>query len=62
VDEGRPMLARLEPEYEYELDVDGHNYFAAWSARARIANGNENKGTLEDFCSKSLKFSLQMPM
>jgi len=25
VDEGRPILARLEPEYEYDLDVDGHN-------------------------------------
>jgi len=36
--------------------------FAAWSSRARIAKGNENKGTLEDFCSKRLKFSLQMPM
>jgi hypothetical protein len=23
VDEGRPILARLEPEYEYDLDVDG---------------------------------------
>ena len=25
VDEGRAILARLEPEYEYDLDVDGHN-------------------------------------
>jgi hypothetical protein len=25
VDEGRLILARLEPEYEYDLDVDGHN-------------------------------------
>ena len=25
VDEGRFILARLEPEYEYDLDVDGHN-------------------------------------
>ena len=25
VDEGRPILARLEPEYEYDLDVDRHN-------------------------------------
>jgi hypothetical protein len=25
VDEGRPILARFEPEYEYDLDVDGHN-------------------------------------
>ena len=24
-DEGRPILARLEPVYEYDLDVDGHN-------------------------------------
>ncbi len=23
--EGRFILARLEPEYEYDLDVDGHN-------------------------------------
>ena len=23
VDEGRAILARLEPEYEYDLDVDG---------------------------------------
>ena len=23
VDEGRSILARLEPEYEYDLDVDG---------------------------------------
>ena len=25
VDEGRPILARREPEYEYDLDVDRHN-------------------------------------
>jgi hypothetical protein len=25
VDEGRFILARLEPEYEYDLDVEGHN-------------------------------------
>jgi len=25
VDEGRTILARLEPEYEYDLDVDRHN-------------------------------------
>jgi len=25
VDEGRPILARFEPEYEYDLDVDRHN-------------------------------------
>jgi len=25
VDEGRTILARSEPEYEYDLDVDGHN-------------------------------------
>ena len=25
VDEGRIILARSEPEYEYDLDVDGHN-------------------------------------
>jgi hypothetical protein len=25
VDEGRLILARCEPEYEYDLDVDGHN-------------------------------------
>jgi hypothetical protein len=25
VDEGRAILARLEPEYEYDLDADGHN-------------------------------------
>jgi hypothetical protein len=25
VDEGRVILARLEPDYEYGLDVDGHN-------------------------------------
>jgi hypothetical protein len=25
VDEGRFILARLEPDYEYDLDVDGHN-------------------------------------
>jgi hypothetical protein len=25
VDEGRAILARLEPEYECDLDVDGHN-------------------------------------
>ena len=25
VDEGRFILARSEPEYEYDLDVDGHN-------------------------------------
>ena len=25
VDEGRAILARLEPDYEYDLDVDGHN-------------------------------------
>ena len=25
VDEGRAILVRLEPEYEYDLDVDGHN-------------------------------------
>jgi hypothetical protein len=25
VDEGRAILARLGPEYEYDLDVDGHN-------------------------------------
>ena len=25
VDEGRAILARLEPEYEYDLDVDRHN-------------------------------------
>jgi len=24
-DEGRAILARLEPEYEYDLDVDRHN-------------------------------------
>jgi hypothetical protein len=24
-DEGRPILARFEPVYEYDLDVDGHN-------------------------------------
>jgi hypothetical protein len=24
-DEGRAILARCEPEYEYGLDVDGHN-------------------------------------
>ncbi|HZC24882.1 MAG TPA: hypothetical protein VE866_16200 [Candidatus Binatia bacterium] len=25
VDEGRFILARREPEYEYDLGVDGHN-------------------------------------
>ena len=25
VDVGRPILARFEPEYEYDLDVDRHN-------------------------------------
>jgi hypothetical protein len=25
VDEGRAILARFEPEYEHDLDVDGHN-------------------------------------
>jgi hypothetical protein len=25
VDEGRAILARCEAEYEYDLDVDGHN-------------------------------------
>ena len=25
VDKGRFILARYEPEYEYDLDVDGHN-------------------------------------
>lgn len=25
VDEGRSILARSEPEYEYDLDVDRHN-------------------------------------
>jgi hypothetical protein len=25
VDEGRSILARFEPEYEYDLDVDRHN-------------------------------------
>jgi len=25
VDEGRTILAPFEPEYEYDLDVDGHN-------------------------------------
>ncbi len=25
VDEGRAILARFEPEYEYDLDVDRHN-------------------------------------
>lgn len=25
VDGGRAILARFEPEYEYDLDVDGHN-------------------------------------
>jgi hypothetical protein len=25
VDEGRPILARREPEHEYDLDVDRHN-------------------------------------
>ena len=25
VNEGRPILARREPEYEYDLDVDRHN-------------------------------------
>jgi hypothetical protein len=25
VDEGRTILAQLEPEYEYDLDVDRHN-------------------------------------
>jgi hypothetical protein len=25
VDEGRAILARLEPECEYDLDVDRHN-------------------------------------
>jgi hypothetical protein len=25
VDEGRTILARSEPEYEYDLDVDRHN-------------------------------------
>jgi hypothetical protein len=25
VDEGRAILARSEPEYEYDLDVDRHN-------------------------------------
>jgi len=25
VDEGRFILARSEPEYEYDLDVDRHN-------------------------------------
>lgn len=24
-DEGRLILARYEPEYEFDLDVDGHN-------------------------------------
>jgi hypothetical protein len=24
-DEGRAILVRLEPEYEYDLDVDAHN-------------------------------------
>jgi hypothetical protein len=25
VDEGQTILARIEPEYEYDLDVDRHN-------------------------------------
>jgi hypothetical protein len=25
VDEGRAILARCEPEYEFDLDLDGHN-------------------------------------
>jgi hypothetical protein len=25
VDEGRSILARFEPQYEYDLDVAGHN-------------------------------------
>ena len=25
VDEGRTILARLKPEYEYDLDADRHN-------------------------------------
>ena len=25
VDEGRFILARFEPDYEYDLDIDGHN-------------------------------------
>ncbi len=25
MDEGRTILARIEPEYEYDLDVDWHN-------------------------------------
>jgi hypothetical protein len=32
VDEGRFILARSEPEYEYDLDVDGHNEL--WPLRA----------------------------
>jgi hypothetical protein len=27
--EGRAILARNEPEYEYDRDVDGHNEIAA---------------------------------
>ncbi len=30
-DEGRAILARLEPEYEYDLDVDRHNELLPWS-------------------------------
>jgi hypothetical protein len=26
VNEGRLILARDEPEYEYDLDVEGHNF------------------------------------
>jgi hypothetical protein len=35
VDKGRPILARLEPEYEYDLDVDGHNELLPLSLRQR---------------------------
>ena len=31
VDEGRLILARFEPDYEYDLDVDWHNELLPWS-------------------------------
>ena len=35
VDEGRPILARLAPEYEYDLDADGHKQTVASVPRQR---------------------------
>jgi hypothetical protein len=39
VDEGRAILARLEPEYEYDLGVDRHNELLPLSQDGEHANG-----------------------